>query len=290
MFQQLERILFRRRHALFGRDTLKWKPYFLIPHGFCSRTAHDGGNKPRLGHSRCRDRKVRGFTGKRRTSHGTMSSGRAKVVLWSSLSLLLLCFSVLHQMTLPSLSSVSALDDPGPRRDSKSSAPTVEPRGRGPRNKIVFFLHFHKAGGTSVSSAFGRHLRAFPVHVNGNPWQIDDEPHDLMRLVQFWKYNVTELSLFLDDLERRSVQFVAFEWNFFQFPLTPAILRRVDIVTCFREPYERFRSNLFVNQFRPEYGTLLLSFAICYGCLLISVIPGIGTSTIQCNAPNDGFV
>jgi hypothetical protein len=107
------------------------------------------------------------------------------------------------------------------------------------RYRLVWFQHFHKAGGTSVvrlAELNGEHL--YPHHMNGNPHASNG------RLIELWKLDERELTRFVDSCEQKDVTFVSTEWG---LPLTEVLRndRRVTTVTCLREPLQRFISNYY---------------------------------------------
>jgi len=110
------------------------------------------------------------------------------------------------------------------------------------KKKVIVFLHFHKAGGTSMLKTLNQHLTPWKPNRNFNPWREYGEEN---RLIEFWKYNSTELQGYLDELIDNNIDFVSTEWNFFRDPLPKSIVDQMDLITTFRNPYERFRSNVF---------------------------------------------
>ena len=77
------------------------------------------------------------------------------------------------------------------------------------KNKIIFFLHFHKSGGSSINFLFNDYNKHIP-NANGNPWTEDG------RLIKFWNYNKQQFNIFKTYLLNKKVNFVAFEFNFFK--------------------------------------------------------------------------
>jgi Sulfotransferase family len=107
------------------------------------------------------------------------------------------------------------------------------------RYRLVWFQHFHKAGGTSVvqlAKINGEHL--YPRHKNGNPHASNG------RLIELWNLDERDLTRFVDSCEQQNVTFVSTEWG---LPLTEVLRNdpRVTTVTCLRDPLHRFTSNYY---------------------------------------------
>lgn len=116
--------------------------------------------------------------------------------------------------------------------------------------KIILFVHFHKAAGTSVVKAFLKEYNPWWVsHHNGNPWSYSKGKE---YIVEFWKYGNEEFERFLQEGRNNKTEFIATEWNFFE-KFNDDYIKDVSLITCIRDPYDRFVSNLFFNQFEPEY-------------------------------------
>ncbi|MBF2033961.1 MAG: sulfotransferase family 2 domain-containing protein [Leptolyngbyaceae cyanobacterium T60_A2020_046] len=107
--------------------------------------------------------------------------------------------------------------------------------------RLIWFQHFHKAGGTSiVNLAIENGETLYPKHRNGNPAMPSGKP------IRPWQFSDRELTDFIDDCERQGVTFVATEWR---LP-NPTILAndpRVKLVTCLRDPLRRFVSNFYYD-------------------------------------------
>jgi len=99
---------------------------------------------------------------------------------------------------------------------------------------MILFLHLHKAGGTMMIKGVFQSKKK-PKGMNGNAW--DDKG-----IVEFWHYKNDELHEFANRLKGNGVEVLVTEWNFFSRydELDLAIFR---LITCIREPYERFKSN-----------------------------------------------
>jgi len=103
----------------------------------------------------------------------------------------------------------------------------------------VFFLHMHKAGGTTVTYLF-RDFKWYPRNGNGNPWE------GRTGVVKFTDYGRKQFADFLLRLNHMKVQFIASEWNYFKH-VEEIDISCISLVTCIRDPYARFVSNMFVN-------------------------------------------
>lgn len=107
--------------------------------------------------------------------------------------------------------------------------------------RLIWFQHFHKAAGTSITNLAMANGEAFYArHNNGNPVGADGKELEL------WTYSAAELSRFVDDCERAGVTFVATEWG---TPDLNALAQdpRVRLITCLRHPLSRFVSNFYFD-------------------------------------------
>jgi len=98
----------------------------------------------------------------------------------------------------------------------------------------VLFLHFHKAGGTTINDLFNGYKK-FPINKNGNPYLDKDT------IIHFWNFNKHQFNLFKKMVSEIGVKFIAMEWNFFKHDVD---LSGFKLITCLRDPYDRFISNL----------------------------------------------
>lgn len=103
---------------------------------------------------------------------------------------------------------------------------------------ILFYLHFHKSGGTTINCLFEQYNKHNPNR-NGNPW-LDNE------IIKFWDYNKKEFNKFKSNLIFKKINFVAFEWNYFKF-YDEIDLSNIELIVCIRDPYSRYISNMKVN-------------------------------------------
>lgn len=105
------------------------------------------------------------------------------------------------------------------------------------QDKPIVFLHFHKAGGTTINKVFeGGPRRKFPRHANGNPYSKHGP-------IPLWTFKPKRLAKFRAKLDRLGVGFVALEWNFFQHHAS-IDWSAFHFLTVLRDPYERFISNM----------------------------------------------
>lgn len=111
--------------------------------------------------------------------------------------------------------------------------------------KCVIFLHFHKAGGTTINSFFKKYNKWKPNR-NGNPLWLDK------KYVNFWDYNREEFNIFKNILLECNIEFIAFEWNYFKF-YKEIDYSNIELITCIREPYKRFISNMCVDKYNDSY-------------------------------------
>ncbi len=105
-----------------------------------------------------------------------------------------------------------------------------------PPYRLIWFQHLHKAAGTYiVRKAISNGEKPYPLNKNGNP-------HDENGAIPLWALSDSELSDFVDECERLGITFVATEWggpNYSRLSKDP----RVCLITCLRNPVDRFISN-----------------------------------------------
>jgi hypothetical protein len=104
--------------------------------------------------------------------------------------------------------------------------------------KLILFLHFHRAGGTSIVRMLSHAGKApHTPHVNGNPWF-----EDRSGLIEFWHFDRQRFNHWIDEIVSQGVEFIACEWDF----LCAENRRHTDrlaLITCLRDPFERMISN-----------------------------------------------
>ena len=102
---------------------------------------------------------------------------------------------------------------------------------------IIFYLHFHKCGGTTINSLFKKYNKHKP-NTNGNTWCKSNN-----KIIKFWNYKKNEFNAFKKKLNSQNIKFVAFEWNYFKY-YNSIDLKNIELVVCIREPYKRYISNM----------------------------------------------
>lgn len=110
---------------------------------------------------------------------------------------------------------------------------------------LTWFLHFHKAGGTSVVALARRNGEVLhDPNLNGCPLTPD------RKVLRLWERSPTGLHDYLDAAIKSGVTFVASEWG---MPDLEVLSARPDVqvVTVIREPIRRIISNF---QFDQKYG------------------------------------
>jgi len=107
--------------------------------------------------------------------------------------------------------------------------------------RLIWFQHFHKAAGTSIINLAKVNQENFwPHHNNGNP--TDGSGNDL----RLWEYSTNELDNFIDSCEQKNVTFVATEWGLPEIEHLSSD-NRVLLVTCIRNPLDRYVSNFYYD-------------------------------------------
>ncbi|MEM9005671.1 MAG: hypothetical protein AAGE59_19375 [Cyanobacteria bacterium P01_F01_bin.86] len=107
--------------------------------------------------------------------------------------------------------------------------------------RLIWFQHFHKAGGTSVINLAQKNGETFyPKHRNGNPVNKRD------KLMKFGEYSEERLRAFIDKCEQQGITLISTEW---QLPKIDVLASdsRVILVTCLRHPLKRFVSNFYYD-------------------------------------------
>ncbi len=107
--------------------------------------------------------------------------------------------------------------------------------------RLIWFQHFHKVGGTSVTNLAKRNNETlYPNNSNGNP--LDNNGN----LIKVWNYSALELKQFIDSCEKKGITLISTEWG---LPILFVLVNdpRVTLITCLRDPLERFVSNYFYD-------------------------------------------
>tara|TARA_Y100001933_G_scaffold256295_1_gene300767 strand:- start:108 stop:923 length:816 start_codon:yes stop_codon:yes gene_type:complete len=111
-------------------------------------------------------------------------------------------------------------------------------------HNCIFFLHFHKAGGTSINNFFHKYKK-FSPNLNGEPMNDD------RTCIPFWTYHRKEFNKFKSNLLKSEIKFIAFEWNYFEF-YKEIDFKNIELITCIRDPYERFISNMAFTSYKLQ--------------------------------------
>ena len=114
---------------------------------------------------------------------------------------------------------------------------------------VLWFHHFHKAGGSSVVTAARRGgWRPHRPHGNGNPMSPEGET------LPIWEMDEAALGGWLRAVRRRGVNFIACEWGFPQaaLDLTRPRLFRAAVL---RDPVERVISSYVFDRFHGDAET-----------------------------------
>eukprot|EP01084_Bolivina_argentea_P027723 51510_1 len=141
-------------------------------------------------------------------------------------------------------------------------------------NKFIIFLHFHKAGGTTLFLASTYVTTHFNLNSNANPKQIINGNN--LTFIPFWEYNKTYMHSFIIDFKRLGVSFIAMENQYFHYAHSINNINfkkqyQISLITQLRHPYKRFLSNFFyeikwemykenVSIWNPNIMQRLLSF------------------------------
>jgi len=105
--------------------------------------------------------------------------------------------------------------------------------------RLIWFQHLSKAAGSSiVHLAIINGEVLYPHHSNGNPRNSNG------KLVRPWEMDAVELSGFVDHCESKGITFISTEWGAPDFTILSSD-PRVTLITCMRDPLERFISNFY---------------------------------------------
>jgi hypothetical protein len=102
-------------------------------------------------------------------------------------------------------------------------------------NNPILFMHFHKAGGTTINSMANK-MKKFTQNKNGNPYMNNE-------LIRFWEYKNTEFENFKKYIKTNQIEFLCMEWGHFKY-FNDINTSDITLITCFRDPYERYISNI----------------------------------------------
>lgn len=129
----------------------------------------------------------------------------------------------------------------------------LKPHKRKRSTSLFLFAHFHKAGGTSIAQ-MAKHMKLTDLGGNGNPGSKDSL--NKQQPERFWIYPPILFDIWKKKLINHGVQFVAMEWGMIP-RLDKLNMHDVHILTCLRDPYERFISDFNVAQNRQFKGSHL---------------------------------
>lgn len=110
-----------------------------------------------------------------------------------------------------------------------------------PKQNLVWFQHFHKAGGTSIiEAARSAGYRFFEPNINGNPMESLKTP------IPLWDLDKKELSEWLTHQGEKGVNFICAEFGFSHavFDITTPSLKRIASI---RRPKDRLISNFIYD-------------------------------------------
>lgn len=110
--------------------------------------------------------------------------------------------------------------------------------------RLIWFQHLRKvAGSTIVRLAEANQEVLYPQHSNGNPLTADG------KLIRIWEMDTTDLSHFVDHCEHKGITFISTEWGAPDFTLL-ASDPRIILITCIRDPLERFLSEYYYSLYK----------------------------------------
>lgn len=171
------------------------------------------------------------------------------LIQMSSLLLIVtICILVqLHllQHRFPVATSVSVSFIRSPMEPTAAAEPSMSINGT--NDTLTVFLHFHKAGGTSIVRAAETTHTLFKSNDNGMP--KDSERNR----IPFWSYDTSMISHFTSHcLHDEGATFITAENHWFNNAMTDYLYHdhKIELVTQLRNPFARFLSNyLFAVKF-----------------------------------------
>ena len=124
--------------------------------------------------------------------------------------------------------------------------------------KLSIFLHFHKAGGTSITHSVDKKENLFDPNGNGNPKQLQKLRGGKSPVIPYWTFNEQQLTLWLNKtLNTNLATFIAAENHWFQntsiIDEEYKLQNRLELVTQIRNPFKRFLSNFFFDARTGSY-------------------------------------
>jgi hypothetical protein len=110
--------------------------------------------------------------------------------------------------------------------------------------RLIWFQHLRKvAGSTIVRLAEANQEVLYPQHTNGNPRTIDG------KLIHIWEMDTADLVDFIDQCEQEGITFISTEWSAPDLT-TLASDPRIILITCIRDPLERFLSEYYYSLYK----------------------------------------
>ncbi len=102
---------------------------------------------------------------------------------------------------------------------------------------LIWFQHFHKAGGTSlIEAARASGWEPYHPHLNCNPVHDDESP------LRIWDWDSGTLGAWLNEAHQNGVTFVACEWGF-SHAVRDVTGLDITQIAIMRRPKERLVSN-----------------------------------------------
>jgi len=116
-------------------------------------------------------------------------------------------------------------------------------------SKTIFFLHFHKAGGSSLVNCFNKKYNLHVPNINGNPHLKNPKIYG-SNLIPFWDFTNEQFQCWVQTLDKE--QFIAFEWNYFKH-YNDIDTTKIELITQIRDPFNRFMATNKVNNNNGNY-------------------------------------
>ena len=134
----------------------------------------------------------------------------------------------------------------------KEWSPSNPPKEVTNDTKLIVFLHFHKAGGSSIVNAANWTQNLFRPNRNGNPRRRNYVHNTTRKKYKFWTFDEHELTQFFSlCLHQNGATFIAMENDYFRESqlIDDAFKQRnrIELVTQIRDPFTRFNSNYFFD-------------------------------------------
>jgi hypothetical protein len=109
--------------------------------------------------------------------------------------------------------------------------------------RLIWFQHLHKCAGTYIiKQATLNGEKFWHSHKNGNPLENQNN-------IKLWEMTPSKLTSFIDRCQEQGVTFIACEWGAPEYQ-TLAGDDRVTLVTCIRNPINRYISNYNYDYYR----------------------------------------